>query len=189
MSGSASPKDLETWFQLMHLHFTAPRADEKTFQSYVTRLKDGIENRERNPAAVFGDAIEKALYGDHPRHRPMTVEMLKELDREAALRIYRERFANAGDFTFVFVGAFKPGDLRPLVQTYLASLPALDRKEAGRHVGDDPKRGKVTVEVKKGIEAEKLRAPHVSRRRQVEHGRTLCPARRRGRVCASACAK
>jgi zinc protease len=152
MNGSASPKDLETWFQLMHLHFTAPRADEKTFQSYVTRLKEGIENRKRNPAAVFGDEIEKALYGDHPRHRPMTHEMLKELDREAALRIYRERFANAGDFTFTFVGAFKPGDLRPLVQTYLASLPALDRKETGRDVGDDAKRGKVTVEVKKGIE-------------------------------------
>jgi zinc protease len=152
VNGSASPKDLETWFQLMYLHFTAPRADEKTFQSYLTRLKVGIENRERNPAAVFGDAIEKALYGDHPRHRPMTLDMVKELDREAALRIYRERFANAGDFTFVFVGAFKSGDLRPLILTYLGSLPALDRKEVGRHVGDDPKRGKVTVEVKKGIE-------------------------------------
>src|SRR6185436_3286814 len=64
MSGSASPKDLETWFQLMNLHFTAPRNDEKAFQSYVTRLKAGIENRERNPDAVFGDAIEKGLYGD-----------------------------------------------------------------------------------------------------------------------------
>jgi zinc protease len=153
LGGSASPKDLETWFQLMHLHFTAPRADEKAFRSYVTRLKEGIENRKRNPAAVFGDEIEKALYADHPRHRPMTVEMLKELDREAALRIYRERFANAGDFTFLFVGAFKTGDLRPLVLTYLASLPSLERKEAGRFVGDDPKPGKLTVEVKKGIEA------------------------------------
>jgi zinc protease len=152
MSGTASPKDLETWFQLMHLHFVAPRADEKSFQSYKARLKEGIENRQRSPAAVFGDAVEKALYGDHLRHRPMTVEMLKELDRETALKIYRERFANAGDFTFVFVGAFKTGDLKPLVQTYLASLPASERKEKGKHVGDDPKRGKLSVEVKKGIE-------------------------------------
>ncbi len=152
MSGSASPKDLETWFQLMHLTFTAPRADEKTFQSYLTRLKVGIENRDRNPQAVFGDAIEKAMYGDHPRHRPMSLELLKELDREAALRIYRERFADADDFTFVFVGAFKPEDLRPHVLTYLASLPKLDREERGRYVGDEPKRGQITVEVKKGIE-------------------------------------
>lgn len=153
MSGSASPKDLETWFQLMNLHFTAPRADEKTFQSYVTRLKVGLENRDRNPAVIFGDAIEKALYGDHPRHRPMTMELIKELDREAALRIYRERFANAGDFTFVFVGAFKPAELRPFVQTYLASLPKLNRKEKGKDVGDDAKRGQINVEVKKGLEA------------------------------------
>src|SRR6185295_9672807 len=77
----------------------------------------------------------------------------KELDREAALRIYRERFADASDFTFAFVGAFKPAELRPLVETYLASLPKLDRKEHGRDVGDDPKRGSLTVEVKKGIES------------------------------------
>ncbi len=153
MQGSASPKDLETWFQLMNLHFTAPRADEKAFQSYVTRIKTGLENRDRNPAVIFGDAIQKALFGDHPRHRPMTVELMKELDREAALRIYRDRFANAGDFTFVFVGAFKPTELRPLVETYLGSLPNLKRKEKGRDVGDDPKRGLVNVEVKKGLEA------------------------------------
>ena len=153
LNGSASPKDLETWFQLMYLQFTAPRADEQAFQSYVTRIKVGIENRDRNPAVIFGDAISKALYGDHPRHRPMTLELLKELDRAAALRIYRERFANAGDFTFTFVGAFKTEQLRPLVQTYLASLPQIDRKEKGRDVGDEPKRGQVKVEVKKGLEA------------------------------------
>ena len=152
LSGSASPKDLETWFQLMYLHFTAPRADEKTFESYLTRIKVGIENRERNPQVVYGDAIEKALYGNHPRHRPMSLELLKELDREAALRIFRDRFADASGFTFVFVGAFKPEELRPYVQTYLASLPALNRREQGRDVGDEPKHGHLNVEVKKGLE-------------------------------------
>ncbi len=150
--GSASPKDLETWFQLMHLQFTEPRADEKTFQSILTRLKVGLENRDRNPQVVFGDAIEKALYGEHPRHRPMSIDLLNELDREAALRLYRERFADAGDFTFVFVGAFKSAQMRPLVQTYLGSLPQLHRKEAGRDVGDQAKGGRLNVEVKKGIE-------------------------------------
>ncbi|MSU37272.1 MAG: insulinase family protein [Pedosphaera sp.] len=152
LGGMASPKDLQTWFQLIHLHFMGSRADEKTFQSLVTRIRENIENRSRNPQAVFGDAIAKELYGDHPRHRPMTVELLRELDRETALRIYRERFADAGDFTFVFVGSFQPAEIRPLVQKYLASLPSTQRKEEGRHVGDDPKRGPLTVEVKKGIE-------------------------------------
>lgn len=153
LQGAASPKDLETWFQLMHLHFTAPRADEKTFQSLVTRLKVSLENRDRNPQVIYGDAIEKALYGDHPRHRPMTIDLVKELDREAALRIYRDRFADAGDFTFVFVGAFQLAELRPFVELYLASLPRLDRQERSRDVGDEPKRGRLEVEVKKGLEA------------------------------------
>src|SRR6185369_9583847 len=68
------------------------------------------------------------------------------------LRIYRERFTNAGDFTFVFVGAFKSEELRPLVETYLASLPQINRKEKGRDIGDDPKRGRLNVDVQKGIE-------------------------------------
>ena len=82
----------------------------------------------------------------------MTVALLAELDREAALRIYRERFANAAGFTFVFVGAFKTAELRPLVETYLASLPKQDRREKGRDTGDKPKPGQLTVEVKKGLE-------------------------------------
>jgi zinc protease len=115
-------------------------------------MKEGVENRQRNPQAVFGDAIEKALYGDHYRHRPMSMALLKELDRDTALRVYRERFANAGDFTFTFVGAFQLSELRPLVETYLASLPAMDRPEKGRDIGDDPKGGRINVEVQKGLE-------------------------------------
>ena len=153
LSGSASPKDIETWFQLMHLKFTYPRADEKTFRSLLVQLEDSVRNRERNPQVVFGDAITKALYGDHHRHRQMSFDLLKELDREAALRIYKERFADASDFEFVFVGTFEPKDLRPMVETYVASLPVLDRTEKGRHSGDDPKTGRITVKVKKGLEA------------------------------------
>jgi zinc protease len=152
IGGSASPKDIETWFQLLHLTFTSPRSDEKTFQSILARLEDSVRNRERDPQAVFGDAIEKALYGNHHRHRPMSLELLKELDREVALRVFRDRFADAGDFTFVLVGAFQPESLRPMVETYVASLPSTGRREKGRSTGDDPKSGHVNVEVKKGLE-------------------------------------
>lgn len=152
MSGSASPKDLETWFQLIHLNFVAPRADEKTFESLMARFKVVIENRTRNPQAVFSDAIEKALYGDHPRHRPLSLEWLAEMNRTESLEIYRDRFGDASDFTFVFVGSFEPETLRPHVETYLASLPDLDRIERGRDVGDDPKPGRKSVTVEKGIE-------------------------------------
>lgn len=152
LGGSASPRDLDTWFQLIHLQFAAPRQDDKAFQSLLAQFRAVLQNRSTDPQAVFGDAVEEALYGDHPRHRPMSVESLGELDHSTALRIYRERFADASDFTFVFVGSFDPADLKPYVEKYLASLPDLDRVEKGRHAGDDRQAGRVSVEVRKGQE-------------------------------------
>jgi zinc protease len=152
VSGFASPQDLETLFQLVHLRFTAPRAEPDTFQSLQTRLRDVIENRRNDPEAVFGDALTKALYQDHPRHQPLSLATLEQMDREASLRIYRDRFGDAGDFTFVLLGNFTLEEIRPLVEQYLASLPAAGRQERGRSNDDDPVRGQVTLTVRKGIE-------------------------------------
>jgi zinc protease len=152
LSGFASPDDLETFFQLVRLRFTAPRADEEIYLSLQTRLRETIQNRRNNPDAVFEDALTLALYQDHPRHQPLSLETLERMDREQSLRIYRERFADAGDFTFVLVGNFTPETIRPLVERYLASLPAAGRDESGRFNGDDPVRGQHKLTVRRGIE-------------------------------------
>lgn len=151
-SGFASPDDLETMFQLLYLRFTAPRADEDTFQSVQTRMREMIENRRNDPEAVFRDAIETALYRNHPRHQPLSPDTLEQMDREASLKIYRERFADASDFIFVLVGNFKVPEIRPLVERYLGSLPALRREEAGQFNHDDPVRGQHRLQVEKGLE-------------------------------------
>ncbi len=39
LSGSCSPKDLETMLQLTYLRFTAPRMDQEAFTSFITRNK------------------------------------------------------------------------------------------------------------------------------------------------------
>lgn len=152
LGGSASPRDLDTWFQLMHLQFGAPRQDAKAFKSLLAQYRAVLRNRSTDPQSVFGDAVEEAMYGDHPRHQPMSVELLEELDHATALRVYQQRFADASDFTFVFVGSFEPEDLKPYVEKYLASLPDLDREEKGRHTGDNRQAGRVSVEVRKGRE-------------------------------------
>lgn len=152
MSGFASPADLETMFQLLYLRFTAPRADEEMFGSIQTRLRESIRNRENDPDAVFADAVTKAFYRDHPRHQPLTLDVVERMQREESLRIYRERFGDAGDFTVVLVGNFKPDEIRPLVERYVGSLPAAGRRERGRFCGDDPVRGRQELTVRKGIE-------------------------------------
>ena len=63
-----------------------------------------------------------------------------------------DRFADASDFTFAFVGNVDLEALKPLVETYLGSLPKLDRSEQGKDVGDERAKGQVKITVNKGLE-------------------------------------
>ncbi len=150
--GSASPQDLKTMLQLVHLYFTAPRADRKTFHSMMAQLKVSVANRANDPQVVFNDAIQKALYQNHPRRQPINQAFLDKLNPETAFQIYRNRFGDASDFTFVFVGNFTPQQLQPLAKTYLASLPNLARNEEAKDIGDAKSPGKIQVQIKKGLE-------------------------------------
>jgi zinc protease len=149
---SASPEDLETMFQLVHLKFTAPRSDEEAFRSWLSRTKGSIENRLARPETVFGDRMQVVMTQGHFRRRPPSVSMLDEIDPQVAAAVYRERYADAGDFTFVLVGNFEPDAIRPLASTWLGGLPASGRTETWRDVGVRPPAGIVPVEVRKGIE-------------------------------------
>lgn len=150
--GSASPQDLETLFELVYLYFTEPRADPKAFTSIQVQLKEMIRNRINQPEAVFADKIEKVFFQDHPRHQPWSETMLKQMDLQASLDFYKQRFADAGDFTFVLVGAFEIEEVKPHILSYLGGLPSKDRDEKGIDVGDRPVEGKINIEVEKGLE-------------------------------------
>ncbi len=152
ISGNASPQDLETLFQLTYLYFTAPRRDSTAFLSFQSRVKAFIANRHASPEAAFEDTIQVTMSSYHPRSRPWSEAMLDEMDLETSLRIYRDRFADASDFTFIFVGNFDPDSLRPLVETYLGGLPALHRQESWRDVGMRPPEGVVEKTVRRGLE-------------------------------------
>jgi zinc protease len=60
----------------------------------------------------------------HYTSKPLTVERIAKLDRPAMVSFYRERFANAGDFSFFIVGAFKVDEALPLLTRYVGSLPS-----------------------------------------------------------------
>ena len=106
VSGSASPEDLETMFELIYAYFTTPRQDSTTFQAYQTRIKGSIQNRSARPETAFSDTIQVTMAQYHHRARPWSMELLEEMDLATSMAIYRDRFADAGDFTFFFVGNF-----------------------------------------------------------------------------------
>ena len=103
-NGSSSPQDLETALEMVYMYFTQPRKDPKAYSSYKTRTKGSLENKSTNPESVFGDSVSAILSQHHPRQRPMSLSILEEADYNRLHYIYRERFSDASDFTFIFVG-------------------------------------------------------------------------------------
>jgi zinc protease len=152
VNGSASPRDLETLFQLIHLRFTQPRADPTIFSVMTEQTRVALANQRNQPEFALSEAFSSAMWQNHLRARPMTAERIDEMNLDKSIAFYRERFADASDFTFVFVGNVDLAALRPLVETYLASLPAASRKESWRDVGMRRATGVVERRVNKGIE-------------------------------------
>lgn len=152
LDGRASPKDLETLLQLVYLHFTAPRLDTSAVLAFRNQVTPFLENRGADPGEVFADTVNVTMAQHHRRARPFTVATFTEVDPARAFAFYTERFADAGDFTFVFVGRVTPDSLRPLVERYLASLPTTRRTETWRDVGVRPPPGIVQRTVRKGVE-------------------------------------
>jgi zinc protease len=129
IDGSGSAKDLETILQLIHLRMTAPRKDVEAFGVWKKNLEEQIESAMRSPEFKYARESNTALWKGTPRRTPPSPAEIAKIDQDKALAFYKQRFGDASDFTFVIVGAVKLETLKPLVETYLASLPAKGRKE------------------------------------------------------------
>jgi zinc protease len=150
--GNASLKDLETFFELIYLTFTAPRADASIFNIMITQSKAALANRAASPDVAFMDTLVTTLAQNHFRARPMTAELLDEMNLDKSYAFYKDRFSNAGDFTFIFVGNIDLKVMKPLVERYLGALPSRQQKESWRDVGMNPPEGVIIKEVRKGLE-------------------------------------
>jgi len=150
MSGSSSAGDLETALQLVYLYFTAPRKDPVVFNHMIEQLRLVYANRGNVPGQVFNDTLAAVLGNYHFRKMSMPESKLGELDADRALEIYRERFADASDFTFTFVGSFDTAAIRPLLEKYLGSLPSLNRQDAVKDLHLDLPTGRIARKVIKG---------------------------------------
>ena len=151
-NGSSSVKDVETMLQMVYLYFTEPRFDQTSYQSLMTRVAGMLENKEVSPEAAFQDTFTVTLANYHERERPLTTELLKEVDFNRIKKISRERFRNAADYKFFFVGNINLEAFKPLVEQYIGGIPYLAEKESWNDLNIDKPRGVVEKVVKKGQE-------------------------------------
>jgi zinc protease len=151
-----SPLDIETMFQLIHLYFTSPRKDTTTFNVLLSQIETFVINRSASPNAVFSDTLNVTLTNYNYRTQPWTIDRVNELDINKSLEFYKDRFADASDFTFFFVGNFNVDSISVFIEKYLASLPSINRNENWRDVGVRYPEGVIKKKVYAGIEPKSL---------------------------------
>lgn len=153
IKGSSSPKDIETAFQLIYLYFTQPRKDVNIFNTQMEETRTVLANRSTNPTSVYQDTISAVLNNYHKRANVVTEAELKNISLDKALDFYKQLFSNAADFTFTFVGNFEEAEIKDLLKTYIASLPAKPAEKSNyKDLGFYPAKGKLVKKVYKGLE-------------------------------------
>jgi zinc protease len=152
-SGSASPQDLETLFQLVFLYATEPRMDPNAYAVLKRQVDEYLKNRDLQPDSVLVDKYAEIFCGDDPRCNIIsTYERVDEIDPQRSLALYEERFADFDDAVFVLTGAFDLDEAKQLAQTYLGALPAALRTEVGLDKRPPLPEGIVEETVKAGID-------------------------------------
>ncbi len=150
IQGGAAPADLETALQLLYERFTAPGDDPDAFAVLKKQLDAAVANRGRSPQQVFGEKLAQVNTSNHYTAQPLTAEQIATLDREKMVAFYKQRFANAADFTFIMVGAFKTDEAIPMIAKYVGALPSTGQrtstfKDVGLHFPDSTVREKVVA--------------------------------------------
>jgi zinc protease len=152
IEGFSTSRDLETALQLMNLYFTSPRKDSTVFSNIIGQTESLIANRYSEPNNVFADTIAAVLGNYSYRRTGPSLKKLQEIDLDKVYRIYRERFAHAGNFVFIFTGNFNVDSIKLLLKKYIGSLPTENKREEARdlHIHIPP--GKIAAIAYKGRE-------------------------------------
>lgn len=130
IGGGSSRQDLETLFQLIYLNFQPLQPDMDAVSNLMTQQYTVLQGKENDPRQVYSDSVYATIYGHNPRNIIMRKEMLPEVDYGRALEMWADRFADASDFTFLFVGTFDEDTLAQYCCRYLATLPTVKRNDA-----------------------------------------------------------
>ncbi len=144
VSGSSNVADMETMLQMVYLVFTAPRHDDAALKSIIDRSKMSLQNRKSDPNSAFQDTLSRIMSNYSPRVSLITPEYFDRVNINKAYAISEDRFRDASDFTFVFIGNVDAQKMKPLIEKYIGSIPDIDRKENWIDHKVQPKKGRTT---------------------------------------------
>ncbi len=155
INGSSSVKDLETLLQLTYLAFTAPRKDSVAFATFIEKQQTLLANAEKDPNRAFRDTLSMISSNNSARTILYNMQMIEKIDLDKAYKIYKQRFANPADFTFILVGPFNLDSIKPLIMTYIGGLNTTQERESWKDTNIRYPKGEIVKEFEKAMEVEK----------------------------------
>lgn len=157
LRGSSTPKDVETMLQLVYLYFTKINKDQESFDNLIKNQELSLKNKALSPDMAYSDSLQVTMTCHDPRFAPLSMEDLKNVDYDRILQIAREGLSNAAAFTFTIIGNYDEATIRPLIEQYIASLPAQKTVKKGHYIMKKPK-GVVVNSFKRKMETPKAMA-------------------------------
>ena len=154
INGSCSPKDLETMLQLAYLYFTQPRFDQNDYDIAMGRIRNNLKNQSAEPFYALNDTLNNYMNNFHLRGKPLKEEDLDKMSLSKMQEVYKQRFANPGAFTFLFVGNIDLKTAKPLIEKYLGGLTG-NKKESWKDLGRYPKQGEVKNHFERQMKVDK----------------------------------
>lgn len=153
INGSVTPKDLELLFQYVYMYFTSPRKDKEVLDVQIENLRSQLKTIQNSPDVAFSMQLQKSMYPNDKRSISIPTEkQINSLNIDKMYKIFKERFSNASDFTFEFVGNFDINTIKPLVEKYIGGLPSTGKTEKWKDVSPKFAKGAVNDVVYKGTE-------------------------------------
>ena len=152
MTGQTSPNDFETMLQLVHLHFVNPKIDAEAFQSQAERLRAQLISKEADPYVTLIDSLHVGLFQQPARISRLKAEHVDSAKYQTIMNWRKDRYKDASDFTFLFVGNINPEEAEGLITQYIGSLPSTYRRERYQKVNVDFKKGKTYCSFYKAME-------------------------------------
>ncbi|MDA3893462.1 MAG: insulinase family protein [Salinivirgaceae bacterium] len=128
-NGSSNIDDFEVMLQLLYMYFEEPRFDEDAFNALKSRYMAYVANMNTDINKAFNDSLSLIVTNYHERTLLFNTKMIEKLDFAKMERIYKDRFVDASDFTFVFVGNIKAEEAKPLVEMYIGGIKSTKREE------------------------------------------------------------
>jgi zinc protease len=130
ISGNSAPKDLKSLLELIYLHHTSLNKDMDYFNAYINNIKGFYAGILSNPEYYFQITVSEEKNRGNKRYLSFpSEEDFDAIDYDETYQFHVDRFADANDFSYYFIGNFEAKELESLVETYLASLPTKEQQD------------------------------------------------------------